>query len=116
MFIFVFKNKRWKAIKFQDNFTHAAGARGSAVVTESIVIGWVEFLRKEERLKAELRRDGVWTCAECAELADILNRYCSPHERPHDDERFGHDELIAAAHRLRGVAWLGEDAVSTGDS
>jgi hypothetical protein len=91
------------------------GARGSAVVTESIVIGWVEFLRGDERLKAELRRDGVWTCAANAELAEILNRYCSPNERPHDEERFGHDELIAAAHRLRGVAWLGEDSVSTGD-
>lgn len=81
---------------------------------ESTVIGWVEFVRKDDRLRAELRRDGVWACAENAELARILNRYCSPVERSGDDERFGHDELIAAAHRLRGVAWLGDDSVSTG--
>lgn len=79
------------------------------------VIGWVEFLRGDDRLKAELRRDGLWTCAQNAELAEILNRYCAPVERSDDDDRFGHDELIAAAHKLRGVAWLGEDSVTTGD-
>ena len=70
------------------------------------MIGWVEFAERGVTLRAILDRDGLWTCAGAPQVAEVLNRHHSPAGDLSEDA-WGRDELINAAERLDGLAWLG---------
>jgi len=80
---------------------------GDELETElKAMIGWVEFVERGFTFRAILDTDGLWTCESAPTVAEVLNRDHSP-AGDFLDERWGREELIVAAERLQGLAWLG---------
>ena len=69
------------------------------------MIGRIVFDEAGRLLEVILGDDGRWTCDGSPEVADELNREYGPGERV--GHLWGHDVLISAARRFRGLAWLG---------
>ncbi len=69
------------------------------------MIGWVEFEENGKKHEVILGDDFVWECASSSETAARLNREF-PELVGAAIERRGHDQLLGAAYRLGGVAWL----------
>jgi hypothetical protein len=71
-----------------------------------LVFGWVEFMDRGFTLRAILHTDGLWTCEAAPAVAELLNCDYSPAGEPSDDS-WGRKELIDAARRFNGLAYLG---------
>ena len=74
------------------------------------MVGWVEFVERGFTFRAILDTDGMWTCESAPTVAEVLNRDHSP-AGEFSGERWGREELIIAAERLQGLAWLGPGGV-----
>jgi hypothetical protein len=67
--------------------------------------GWVDFTELGATIRASLEANGIWTCTAAPEVAELLNRDCSP-----AGDRLDQDSacalLVKAAERLNGLAWV----------